>query len=70
MIKDMKNIDINNVASRDDGCYIQDVYRKNKVKNIDEWLVFVSGNTRLNKEIKKVLFEVHGKNVNFQSETW
>lgn len=57
-------------ASRDDKRYIMDVYRESPVENIDEWLVFVSGNSRLNKEIRSLLLEVHGKDIAFQSETW
>lgn len=57
-------------ASRDDRKYIMDVYREHPVENIDEWLVFVSGNSRLNKEIRSLLLEIHGKDVAFQSETW
>lgn len=67
---EFKNCKIYCASSRDDKKYIMDVYRENPVKNIEEWLVFVSGNCRLNKEIKKVLEEVHGKSIAFQSETW
>lgn len=57
-------------ASRDENKYIMDKYKEEPVTNIDDWLVFVSGNCRLNKEIRNLLFQVHGKHVIFQSETW
>lgn len=57
-------------ASVDDGRYVMDAYRENAVGNADDWLIFVSGNCRLNKEIRALLREVHGKDVVFQSETW
>lgn len=68
--EEFKNSSIFYASSRDDGRYVMEVYRNNPVEAIDEWLVFASGNSRLNKEIKKLLFEVHGKEINFQSETW
>lgn len=68
--EEFDGVNIKYAASVDDKRYIMDVYRKNKVENIDDWLVFVSGNWRLNKEIQKLLKEVHGKDVVFQSETW
>ncbi|KAI5168660.1 hypothetical protein PAEPH01_0313 [Pancytospora epiphaga] len=57
-------------ASVDDGKHVMDVYRETPVDNIDDWLVFVSGNSGLNKNIRKLLCDVHGKDVQFQSETW
>lgn len=63
-------VEIHYASSKDDKKYIMDLYRKHPVENIDEWLVFVSGNCRLNKEISNLMKEVHSKDVVFQSETW
>lgn len=57
-------------ASVDSKQYIMDVYRANPVTDIKNWLIFVSGNTRVNKEIRKLLREMHGEDIPFQSETW
>lgn len=65
-----EGVEVTYVASRDEGRYIVDAYRDSPVDNIDEWLVFVSGNCRLNRSVQQVLAEVHGKCVAFQSETW
>jgi len=65
-----QNVKLFCAASRDDGVYIQDVFKKHPVDGIDDYLVFVSGNSRLNKEIEQVLGEVYGKKIVFQSETW
>lgn len=67
---EFNNVEIHYASSRNDRKYIMDAYREYPVENIDDWLVFVSGNTRLNKEIKKLLKEIHNKDVVFQSETW
>ncbi|ORD94810.1 CYSJ [Enterospora canceri] len=64
------------VASRDDNLYVQDKFYNDitqspeMISNIDEWLIFVSGNTRLNKEVRKVLLKLFKKSVPIQSETW
>ncbi len=51
--------------------YIMGLFReKNGIQDINKWLVFVSGNCRLNKEIKNTLKREFLENVNFQSETW
>ncbi|KAM0672471.1 putative nitric-oxide synthase [Ordospora colligata] len=65
-----QNVKLFCAASRDDGVYIQDVFKKNPVDGIDEYLVFVSGNSRLNKVVEQMLQEVYGKKISFQSETW
>lgn len=57
-------------ASVDDKKHVMDVFRANPVENIDEWTVLVSGNTRINKEINKLMKEIYNKEVFFQSETW
>ena len=57
-------------ASRDDKKYIMDVFKEHPVDGIDDALVFVSGNARLPKEIKKLFQEVYGRRVVFQAETW
>lgn len=67
---EMAGVDVTYVASRDEGRYITDAYKAIAVENIDEWLIFVSGNCRLNKSIRELLRGVHGKDVPFQSETW
>lgn len=67
---EMCNVDITYAASRDENKYITDAYRDSPVENIEEWLIFVSGNCRLNKSIRELLKEVHGKDIPFQSETW
>ena len=67
---EFKNVEIYYASSKNDKKYVMDVYKEHPVENIDEWLVFVSGNSRLNKEVKKLLKEVHGKEIKFQSETW
>lgn len=64
------NVRLFTAASRDDGEYIQDVFRRNPVQSIDDCLVFVSGNSRLSKEAAQLLQEVYGRRVVFQSETW
>lgn len=64
------SVEITYVSSREDKKYIMDVYKEDPVENIDEWLVFVSGNSRLNKSVEETLKEVHNKKVKFQSETW
>lgn len=60
------------VHSRDDKMYIQDKFEKewDMNENIDEWLLFVSGNYILNKEINTVLQKMFNKTIPFQSETW
>lgn len=60
------------VHSRDDKMYIQDKFEKDWDinENIDEWLIFVSGNYILNKEINTVLQKMFNKTIPFQSETW
>lgn len=63
-------VDVLPAASKDDKKYIMDVYRESPTKNIEDWLVFASGNTRINKEIRKLLREIHGEDIPFQSETW
>ncbi|KAM0680551.1 NADPH-dependent diflavin oxidoreductase 1 [Glugoides intestinalis] len=68
--EEFKDVKIHYASSRNQHKYIMDVYKENPVENIKEWLVFVSGNTRLNKEIRKLLKEVHGEEIVFQSETW
>ncbi|ELA41742.1 uncharacterized protein VICG_01246 [Vittaforma corneae ATCC 50505] len=65
-----ENVDITYVASRDEKKYIMDAYRESPVDNIDSWLVFASGNCRINRSVHQVLKDVHGKDVVFQSETW
>lgn len=65
-----ENVKLYMAASRGDGMYVQDVFRKNPVENIDEYLVFVSGNSRLNKEVRRLFQEIYGRSVVFQSETW
>lgn len=68
--KEHRSVEIIPAASVDDGKRITAAYRENPVTDIDEWLVFVSGNTRVNKDVRAVLQAVHGKEVVFQSETW
>jgi len=68
--EEFQNCEIFYASSRENRKYVMDAYKENPVENIDEWLVFVSGNTRLNKEIRGLLKEIHGKEINFQSETW
>ncbi|AFN82953.1 NADPH cytochrome P450 reductase [Encephalitozoon romaleae SJ-2008] len=65
-----KNVRIITAASRDDKVYVQDIFRKNPVEGIDQYLIFVSGSSRLNKVVRGVLQDVYGKVVVFQSETW
>ncbi|KAI4290820.1 hypothetical protein PAPHI01_0094 [Pancytospora philotis] len=67
---DLRGCDVHLAASVDDGRYFMDAYRAAPVENIDDWLVFASGNTRINKEIHQLIQEVHGKPAVFQSETW
>lgn len=67
---EFKKVDIHYASSREQCKYIMDVYKEHPVENINEWLVYVSGNTRLNKEIRKLLKEVHKEEILFQSETW
>jgi sulfite reductase alpha subunit-like flavoprotein len=64
------NVRIFTAASREDFCYIQDLYRKNNLEDIDDYLVFVSGSSRLSKEIRKMLEETYQREVAFQAETW
>ncbi|KAL6122127.1 hypothetical protein NUSPORA_00866 [Nucleospora cyclopteri] len=61
------------VASREgEKSYIQKKFKDFSldIGNIEDWLIFVSGNCRLNKEIRKILQIKYGKKINFQSETW
>jgi len=64
------NVNVTYAASRDEGRYIMDAYRANPVEDIDRWLVFVSGNCRLNKSIRELLRSIYGREIPFQSETW
>lgn len=57
-------------ASVDDGKYVTDVFAASPVDDIDGWLVFVSGNARLNKSVSDMLRRVYGREIPFQSETW
>lgn len=68
--EEFKNVEIYFSSSQDDKKYVMDVYRMNPVENIDNWLIFTSGNARINKEIKKMMKEIYGKDVFLQSETW
>lgn len=65
-----KNVRLLEAASRDDGVYVQDVFRKNPVEDIDRYLVFVSGSSRLSKEVARLFQDVYGRRVVFQAETW
>ncbi|CAD26540.1 NADPH CYTOCHROME P450 REDUCTASE [Encephalitozoon cuniculi GB-M1] len=65
-----RNVRMFTAASRDDKVYVQDVFRKSPVEDVDQYLIFVSGNSRLNREVKKLLEDVYGKRIVFQSETW
>lgn len=67
---EFKGVDLYPAASVDEGKYFMDAYRAAPVDNIDEWLVFASGNARINKEIRKLMRDVHGVDIAFQSETW
>lgn len=57
--------------SRESPClYVQEVFKKHFPPNIEDFLVFVSGNSRLNKEIREVFMKIYGGHIPFQSETW
>ncbi|EJW02915.1 hypothetical protein EDEG_02680 [Edhazardia aedis USNM 41457] len=65
------SINITEVNSRENGRkYVQDIYKNTPIQNIDQYSIYVCGRTELNKSLRKVLKEVHGKSINFQSETW
>lgn len=66
-----KGIEIYPAVSREDNKYIQDIYKTIKgLENIDDWLIFVSGNSRLNNIIEKMLLDIYKKKIYFQAETW
>ncbi|ADM11470.1 NADPH cytochrome P450 reductase [Encephalitozoon intestinalis ATCC 50506] len=65
-----KNVRMLTAASRDDKMYVQDVFNRNPIEDIDEYLIFVSGNSRLNKEVRKLFQKLYGRTIAFQSETW
>lgn len=50
--------------------YVQEVFKLNAPENIDDHTIFVSGHSRLNKEIRQTLFNIYNRNIKFQSETW
>lgn len=64
------NIKFIPVSSREDGKYVQEVFKDTFKLNIDEWSVFVSGNSRLNNIVENMFIEMYNKRVNFQTETW
>ncbi|AFM98238.1 putative nitric-oxide synthase [Encephalitozoon hellem ATCC 50504] len=65
-----ENVRMIPAASRDDKVYVQDIFRKSPVAGIDQYLIFVSGNSRLNRVVRELLQDVYGKAIVFQSETW
>ncbi|WUR03965.1 NADPH-dependent diflavin oxidoreductase 1 (NDOR1) [Vairimorpha necatrix] len=65
------NVNLYCAVSRDDKKYVQDVFHDiNEIKNIDEWSIIVSGNSRLNNIVDKLFKEVYKKKIHFQTETW
>lgn len=50
--------------------YVQSIFSENLPRNIEDYIIFVSGNSRLNKEIRNMLTMIYKRNIPFQSETW
>jgi sulfite reductase alpha subunit-like flavoprotein len=65
-----ENINFVPVSSREDGKYVQDIFKETFKLNIDEWSVFISGNSRLNNIVENMFNEMYKKKINFQTETW
>lgn len=64
-------INLKLVASREEEKFhVQIMFKKDKIEDIDEYLIFVCGNQGINKELKQILYEKYGRKIVFQSETW
>ncbi|KAM0673405.1 NAPDH-dependent diflavin reductase [Gurleya vavrai] len=58
------------ISKEDKKTYVQEIFKNNFVENIDDYLVFICGNSQLNRDFRKIFRELYGKEVFFQSETW
>lgn len=65
-----KNVKLYTAASRQEGKYVQTVFRENTVVNIKNYVVIVSGDTKINREVRVLFESIYKEAIPFQSETW
>ncbi|EOB12497.1 NADPH-dependent diflavin oxidoreductase 1 [Nosema bombycis CQ1] len=69
-ILNKKNVTVHHASSRDDGLYVQDVYEKNPIIDIQNYDIVISGNSRLNKIVEGMFKKIYNEKIFFYSETW
>ncbi|ELQ74677.1 NADP-dependent flavoprotein reductase, partial [Trachipleistophora hominis] len=70
-MKKNKNVKVVYAPSRmGEELYVQEIFYKYFHDSIDQYLIYVSGRTRLNKEVRQMFVKKYGAELYFQAETW
>ncbi|ELA46721.1 hypothetical protein VCUG_01807 [Vavraia culicis subsp. floridensis] len=70
-VEKRKNVKIVYAPSRmGEELYVQEIFYKYFNDPIDKYLIYVSGRTRLNKEVRQMFTKKYGEELHFQAETW